>query len=187
MAVLTVIGRGVRVRGRVTGDADLTIEGQVEGEVMVSGEVTIEANGLCGASVKARAVVVRGAVRGDLTGEEAVRLEEGARVVGDLHAPRIAIAKGALVRGLVQTGSAAAKAPSGKGHPAARPAPPPAAARRTPQAAPAAARPAPVPTPARSTPAVAPAAQHAGPKGPPPMIIPALKKGAKAALKKKAT
>jgi len=50
MALLTVIGRGVRVRGRVTGDADLTIEGHVEGEVDVTGEVTVETGGLLGAS-----------------------------------------------------------------------------------------------------------------------------------------
>ena len=93
MALLTVIGRGVRIRGRVTGEADLTIEGHVEGEVAVSGDVTIEAGGLVGANVSGRVIVVRGAVRGDLTAEELVRLEEGSRVVGDLRAPRIAIAR----------------------------------------------------------------------------------------------
>ena len=206
MALLTVIGRGVRVRGRVTGDADLTIEGHVEGEVDVTGEVTVETGGLLGASVSARVIVVRGAVRGDLTAGEAVRLEDGARVVGDLRAPRISIAKGALVRGLVQTGGIETTLPRAKTAakstpavaprraptpaPVARPAavaPPRPAAPATP-AGPAAPPPRPAPMPVSRPVAAPPAAvSHAAPKGPPPPVVPALKKGAKAALKKKAT
>ena len=53
MALLTVIGRGVRIRGRIQGDGDLAIEGHVEGEVAVSGELLIEAAGLVGAAAGA--------------------------------------------------------------------------------------------------------------------------------------
>ena len=42
-------------------------------------------------------------------------LEEGAKVVGDVRAPRIAIAPGALLRGYVQTANAGASAGSGAG------------------------------------------------------------------------
>jgi cytoskeletal protein CcmA (bactofilin family) len=195
MALLTVIGRGVRIRGRVTGDADLTIEGHVEGEVAVSGEVTIEAGGLVGANVNARVIVVRGAVRGDLTAEDLVRLEDGARVVGDLRAPRIAIMKGGLVKGLVQTGSGSSQPSSASRAKVEATAP----RRAVPVAvvahkAPAHVSPAPAARPVavvaqKSAPAprvAAPApVQHVA-KGPPPPVVPALKKGAKAALKKKA-
>jgi cytoskeletal protein CcmA (bactofilin family) len=207
MALLTVIGRGVRVRGRIQGEGDLTIEGHVEGEISVSGALTVDPAGLVGANINARVIVVRGAVRGDLTADDVVRLEEGARVVGDVHAPRIAIAKGALVRGLVQTGAAGTTASRGKTQekavPAARPASPPASAARRPVAAapPVAPKPAAAPA-ARPAPSAAPqtkpAARLAPPsvlagtapataKTPPPPVVPALKKGAKAALKKKAT
>ncbi len=186
MALLTVIGRGVRVCGRITGESDLTIEGHVDGEVAVSGDVTVEAGGLVGASVSARTLTVRGAVKGDLTGEDAVRLEEGARVVGDLRAPRIAIAKGALVRGLVQTGTGERTAPRAKTGSAARPAAGPATRRAV---APPPARPAVVASKAAHPVTItkgAPPSLLAG-KRPPPPVVPALKKGAKAALKKKAT
>lgn len=103
-ADVTVIGRGTRVRGRVSGAVSLEILGHVDGDVSVDGDVTVDAQGLVSANVSARRLVVRGAVKGDLTGEEAVLLEEGARVVGDVRAPRVAIAPGALVRCYVQTG-----------------------------------------------------------------------------------
>jgi hypothetical protein len=118
-------------------------------------------------------------------------LEDGARVVGDIRAPRVVIAPGALVRGMVDTGQSngAAARPS-RAQPAIRPAPAP--ARVAP--APAKADAAPVPAPAKSTPKVSHAA-HAGggnnapagaaPRRPPPPVVPALKKAKGQIAKKK--
>lgn len=185
MADPTVIGRTTFVRGRVNGTGDLEIAGRVEGDVTVTGEVTVEATGLVSANVSARRIVVRGAVKGDLVADEALLLESGARVVGDLRAPRIGIAAGGLVRGNVQTGAAGAPRPRAAAS-AARAATP--AAR--------AAAPAPAPAPSVSAPKAAasrPAAKSSGNAhakaasrpGPPPPVVPALKKGAKAVHKKR--
>ena len=103
MAEVTVIGRTSHVRGKVTGQADIEIHGHVEGDVAVGGELVVESQGLVAANLSARRVIVRGAVKGDLVAEEAILLEDGARVVGDVRAPRVAITPGALVRGYVQT------------------------------------------------------------------------------------
>jgi len=101
MADRSVVGSGTFVRGRIHGTGDLEINGHVEGEVTVSGEVTVEHTGLVGAAITAQHIVVRGAVKGDLIADETVVLEPGARVVGNLRAPRITIAQGGLVRGHV--------------------------------------------------------------------------------------
>ena len=108
----TVIARGAHVRGRVTGDADLEIQGHVEGEVIITGELTVDTHGLVLANLSARRMIVRGAVRGDLVAQESVLLEDGARVVGDVRAPRVSIGQGALVRGYVQTGASSGAAAS---------------------------------------------------------------------------
>ena len=177
----SVIGRTTKVRGRVTGAVDLHVEGFVDGEIAVSGDVTVDAHGLVGASVQGRRLVVRGAVKGDLLGEEAVVLEDGARVVGDVRAPRVAIASGALVRGYVETGE-------GNGAPAR-------ASRRE-----AAARPAAqvrvAPPPPKSKPAAPVHVAGGGGSGnssggraaarrPPPPVVPALKKAKGQIAKKK--
>jgi len=105
---VSVIGRTTRVRGRVTGTADLEVQGFVEGDITVGGGVTVEAQGMVGSGIQARRVVVRGAVKGDLVGVESVSVEEGARVVGDVRAPRVMIAPGAMVRGFVESEGGAA-------------------------------------------------------------------------------
>jgi cytoskeletal protein CcmA (bactofilin family) len=178
---VTVIGRTTRVRGRLSGDGDLQVEGLVIGEIVTTGNVTIDAHGIVGANVRGRRLVVRGAVQGDLLGEEAVVLEDGARVVGDVRAPRVAIAHGALMRGLVQTGDdGSAQPPLVRAQPAAKSAAAPArvAAPAAKANAAAAIKPAPV---AKAATTVAVGA----PRRPPPPVVPVLKKTKGQVLKKK--
>jgi cytoskeletal protein CcmA (bactofilin family) len=179
MPDVTVIGRGTNIVGRVSGALDLAIHGRIEGEVAVDGEVTIESEGLALASLTGRRVIVRGAVKGDVHAEEAILLEEGARVQGDLRAPRVAVLRGALVRGYVQTSGAGSNESRSRDAKATRP-----AQRNGPPMR------APAPPPrkaAASTPSLlagTPPKQAA--KGPPPPVVPVLRKGAKGALKKRA-
>ncbi|MGD0529842.1 MAG: polymer-forming cytoskeletal protein [Polyangiaceae bacterium] len=194
----SVIGRTTRVRGRITGDVDLDVQGFVDGEIAVGGDVTVDAQGMVGGGVSGRRLVIRGAVKGDLSGSDAIALEEGARVVGDVRAPRVAIAPGALVRGFVETGEGGAASSSTgaraqRAQPAARPAvappkaaPPPTAKAHVAPAAPPAA-------PSKPAEKAAPAphaagtnnAAPAGPRRPPPPVVPALKKAKGQIAKKK--
>ena len=191
MATVTVIVQGAKVGGRVTGEGDLEINGHVEGDVEVDGDVTVGESGLVGSNVRARRLVVRGAVKGDLVGIDAVVLEAGARVVGDLRAPRVAIAAGALVRGHVATeagarssASRAAPRAAAKGEPRRGEAPRAPAARETTRDVNKAARGAPPATVARQAPA--PVKAPPPPRKAPAPVVPVLKKGAKGALKKRA-
>jgi len=198
----TVIGENSVVVGRIAGEGDLVIDGRVEGEIDVTGDITVGGTGMVGASLAARNLVISGAVRGDLVARESIRLEDGARVVGDVKAPRIAIAPGALVRGFVSTGpreetsartertKAVAQVPAARA--AVVPAP------HSPAKAPVAARPVaatsvttkvqvkPAPAPAKAAPAKpAPVAQKTN-RGAPPPVVPVLRKGTKATQKKRA-
>src|SRR6188472_2726657 len=160
MADVTIVGQGIFLRGSIRGEGDLEIRGRIEGDVEIAGEVTIAEGALVKADVSARRITVRGAVAGNLTGEEGVRLEDGARVVGDLSGASIGISEGALVRGNIQTGQA------GEGKGRARTA----AAREAKPAARTEARKAPAPVVAKGNgaPRRAPAAEER--PGPPPPV-----------------
>jgi len=170
---VAVLGPTTHVRGRITGAASVEIAGRVDGEVDVTGDVVIETSGIIGANVSGRRLVIRGAVKGDLTAAESVTLEDGAKVVGDVRAPRIAISQGALLRGFVQTsnGGAAPRVKSATAS-AARPAIP--AARAAAVKAPPVEK-----IPARVEKAPEKPMIKAAPKAPPPPVVHALKKGAK--------
>ncbi len=211
-ADVTVIGRSSFVRGRISGTGSLEIAGRVEGEVSVTGDLSVEATGLVAANLSALRITVRGgAIKGDLTAEEGIVLEAGARVVGDLIAPRVAIAEGALVRGHVQTGGAGAHksgaATKKQPAPFQRAAPQPSISgkngpvtTRQPTATSIAKAPPPAPPPPakKSAPANNAAPAHSMPRGSvlagtrpqpnkaPAPVVPVLKKGAKATQKKRA-
>jgi cytoskeletal protein CcmA (bactofilin family) len=193
-----IISSSSFVRGKITGSGDLEIAGRVEGDVSIDGDVTVTDSGLVAASIQGVRVVVRGAVKGDVTASEALVVEAGAKIVGDLRAPRIAIQPGGLVRGHVQTsGAGPAKAraaattargvaPAPARSVAASPAPARAAAAAPAKAA------APAAPPKKQVPAAAASEKPqrgsalAGARpAPPPPVVPVLKKGTKAVAKKR--
>jgi cytoskeletal protein CcmA (bactofilin family) len=174
----SVIGRGTVVRGNVRGSGSLEILGRVEGDVSVTGELVLGEDSAVRGSVTGSHITVSGAVQGDVRGSEAVLLERGARVVGDLTAPRIGVATGALVKGLVRTdGEPALGGPRRPAAGAARPIAFPARAPAAPKAEPR----------VDEGDSEAPAAKEpkAAREAPPPPVVPALAKGAKAKKKKR--
>ncbi|MCS6901547.1 MAG: polymer-forming cytoskeletal protein, partial [Myxococcales bacterium] len=69
----------------------------------VSGEILIQPTAALKANLRGQRILVRGSIAGDLVALQAIHLEAGARVVGSLQAPAIAIGEGALIRGRVET------------------------------------------------------------------------------------
>jgi len=113
MAYASVIGGSSVIRGNVRGDGSLEILGRVEGDVGITGDLSLGPDAVVVGAVSGARILISGSVEGDVTATEAVVIGETGRVVGDLSAPRIGMSEGALVRGSVRTeGGAAAVAPS---------------------------------------------------------------------------
>lgn len=90
-----VIGRTTRVRGRVSGEGDLVIEGSLEGDIILRGDLTIAEGGRATSTVDAASVTLRGELDGDVRATGAVRIEAGARVRGDINGESVSIEDGA--------------------------------------------------------------------------------------------
>ncbi len=94
------IGRSITIKGEVSGDEDLLIEGRVDGSVNLGQHsVTVGPDGKVKANITGRVVTVEGTVEGDLVAEERVVLRSTANVQGDLTAPRVVLEDGANFRG----------------------------------------------------------------------------------------
>jgi cytoskeletal protein CcmA (bactofilin family) len=87
------------VRGRVSGDGDLRLEGNLEGDVALRGDFTIAEGAKATSNVEARAVTVSGELEGDVRAQGAVHLEAGARVRGDIYGDAVSIEEGAEYSG----------------------------------------------------------------------------------------
>jgi len=96
------IGQSVQIKGELTGQEDLTIEGVVDGRILLKEHnLTIGANGRITAEIHAKTVVVIGQVTGNITADDKVELGTTGAVEGDIRAPRVAIADGARFKGSI--------------------------------------------------------------------------------------
>lgn len=96
------IGPSIRIKGDVTGEEDLIIEGCVDGEVTVkNNDVTIGRNGKVNAHVYAKSISVEGELQGDLIGEERVVIRNTGNVQGNIVAPRVSLEEGAKFKGSI--------------------------------------------------------------------------------------
>ncbi len=97
-----VIGATIKIKGEVSGDENLLIEGNVVGSVSLGGhDLTIGQKGSVEADLSAKTVKVEGQVTGDIQGEEKVIITQTGRVRGNITAPRVTLEDGAKFKGAI--------------------------------------------------------------------------------------
>jgi cytoskeletal protein CcmA (bactofilin family) len=94
-----VIGAQTRIKGELSGDEDVVVEGRVDGDIRIQRDLRIAAGGIVRAGVAARSVVVSGELHGDCSAEQRVEIQASGKLVGNIKAPRIVVAEGAVFRG----------------------------------------------------------------------------------------
>ena len=106
------MGQSIAIKGELSGAEDLTLEGQVEGKINLPENVlTIGTSARINAEVIAKSIVVLGQLVGNVTVKEKFELRAGGSMQGNLKAPRIAMADGAIFGGKVEMPGAKAVAP----------------------------------------------------------------------------
>ena len=96
------IGKSITIRGDVSGEEDLIIEGRVEGRVeLAKHHLTVGPNGHIEAEIVAKEVTIIGRVSGNVTATERTEIQESGCLDGDLLSPRLLVQEGAQVNGSV--------------------------------------------------------------------------------------
>ena len=89
------------VKGEITGQDDLIIDGEVQGKIrLAGGKLTIGPEGRVTADIEAPEIVVRGEVKGNIKGRDRVQVAATGKVGGEITTKSIAIDEGAQVHGL---------------------------------------------------------------------------------------
>jgi cytoskeletal protein CcmA (bactofilin family) len=107
----TVIGRSVTIRGELTGNEDLFMDGDIEGTITLPGSrLTIGPNARVLADVHGLDIIVFGAVTGNIHATGRLELRQSASVAGDIFAGRLSIEESATVKGRVELKTAESSA-----------------------------------------------------------------------------
>jgi cytoskeletal protein CcmA (bactofilin family) len=103
------IGKSISIKGDVIGDEDTILEGRVEGRVSLRNfHLTIGPNGDIQGEVSAKQVTVVGKIAGNVIASERIEVRETGRIQGDLIAPRLTVAEGAVINGAITMKEASA-------------------------------------------------------------------------------
>ena len=110
------IGKSVVIKGELSGSEDIYVDGQVEGNIHLSGNnLTIGPHGRVRANITAKNVTIGGTLDGNITASERTELRKSAVTNGDVQTKRIAIEEGAFFKGKLEiVGNAASAAASGE-------------------------------------------------------------------------
>lgn len=96
------IGASIRIKGDLSGDEDLLIQGQIRGKIKLqSHNVTVGPSGRVQADIRGKTIRVEGEVDGNLYGEEEIVIRASGRVQGNLQAPRVTLENGSNFKGSI--------------------------------------------------------------------------------------
>lgn len=93
----STLGRGIAIKGRISGGGDLTIEGMIEGEIAIEGELRVTDQAEVRARVEAASANIEGLFEGELNASGLVKAGPGATVLGTINAAGFAVERGATV------------------------------------------------------------------------------------------
>ena len=100
----------LHVKGEITGNEDLLIDGSVEGLIQLDErKLTVGATAKVTADIIAREVVVYGTVKGNLRAKDRIEIKKDGSVNGDLTTARIMIEDGAYFKGSIEIDKSAEK------------------------------------------------------------------------------
>jgi cytoskeletal protein CcmA (bactofilin family) len=94
-----VIAAKTVIKGEINGDEDVVVEGNVEGQIKITRDLRVGANGVVKATVEAQSIIVSGEIVGDCSASVRVEIQSTGRLTGNIRAPKIVIAEGAMFRG----------------------------------------------------------------------------------------
>jgi cytoskeletal protein CcmA (bactofilin family) len=99
---MTTIGHSITIKGEVTSDEALRVDGNVRGQILMrEAELTIGPSARVEADLRATRILVLGTVRGNIAASARVELGASSNVTGDITSDIVVLAEGARYQGRV--------------------------------------------------------------------------------------
>ncbi len=98
---VSILGPTLKFKGELTANEDLVIQGQIEGSINHSSNLTVGEEGKLKADVKAEHIAVEGKVDGDLEGRTSVVVKDSANVAGNIYSPTVTLHEGSTFNGRI--------------------------------------------------------------------------------------
>lgn len=101
---ITLLARGVLIKGEIRVEGTVRIDGRLEGEIHTKGTVVIGEDGVVQGTISAGTLINSGKIKATVTAVERIQLLKTGVLIGEIHAPSFAIEDGAKFQGLSDMG-----------------------------------------------------------------------------------
>ncbi len=98
----TVIGKDTEIKGEVRGMGTIRIDGKIEGEINVQGDIVVGETSKIVADITARNVTAAGEIIGNINADGKLEIIEKGKVRGDIKVASLVINDGAIFDGKSQ-------------------------------------------------------------------------------------
>lgn len=101
---ITLLAKGVELKGEIKVDGTVRIDGKLEGDVHTKGEVIVGEDGVVKGAIYADSLISSGRIKATVTATGKVQLLKTATLIGEVHCPTILIEEGAKFQGISDMG-----------------------------------------------------------------------------------
>jgi cytoskeletal protein CcmA (bactofilin family) len=95
------LGPGTKINGKLHFDGQATIDGEVEGEIVAQGQITVGQQATVKGKISGASIIVQGKVMADVAAEKKLEVQPPGSVVGDVTTQSLVIGDGAILEGHV--------------------------------------------------------------------------------------
>lgn len=100
----TIISLGVKIEGKIKSNGNIRVDGEILGDIISQGNVTIGENGEVNGQVNADVIAIGGNVTGTVNAKNRLILEEKGNLKGDIITKSLIVKEGGLFEGKCKMG-----------------------------------------------------------------------------------
>jgi cytoskeletal protein CcmA (bactofilin family) len=100
----TIISLGVKIEGKIKSNGNIRVDGEILGDIVSQGNVTIGENGEVNGQVNADIITIGGNVTGTVKAKSRLVLDEKGNLKGDIFTKSLIVKEGALFDGKCKMG-----------------------------------------------------------------------------------
>lgn len=104
---ITLLAKGVELRGEIKVDGTVRIDGRLDGEVQTKGEIIVGEEGMVQGTIFAGTLISSGRIKATVTATERIQLLKTAILIGEVHCPVMSMEDGAKFQGTSDMGATA--------------------------------------------------------------------------------
>jgi cytoskeletal protein CcmA (bactofilin family) len=90
----TLIGEKCTIKGSISGEGLIKIDGSVEGDILWQEEVILGASSRCKSNISCKSAFINGMVEGNVICENTLTLEANGRITGDITVKNLIVKEG---------------------------------------------------------------------------------------------